>query len=296
MDLKLIWTNVLVGVLLALSFVTSGCVADKHLRTQGEAARMQGSYGYTPLDPLPITMDPSIANPLDVLPDTTMRLAIGEFDADGSITYGPVKLGTAGNDYTVVVDYIQYTTKSIPVKLQIVKNSSGEPTTRVSISTSPVDNADITIVPVYIGVGLRLTANVQVISGSINLANLAVLGASAEAKQIAGTLVIQSLGISGEEIASAIPIPSDINSTTIQNALMAIGTIKAKIYDSKTKITPRVVAVYNPFPGGGPETISAFISTLLTDKALSLGPLPKSTTASLASTQPGIPASHPVPQ
>jgi len=238
--------------------------------TPGEAARQQGSYGYTPLDPLPIPVDPSIKAPLTVLPDITMRLAIGQFNSDGSVSFGPVKVGTEGNSYTVVLDYIQFTTLSIPVKLKPQTNSKGQNiimATRVSAD----EQAD-TVIPVYIGVGLRLTANIVVISGNVNLANLAGLGAAAEAKNISGTLVIQSLGISGEGIASAIPIPSDINSTTIQNALMAIGTIKAKTYDSTTTITPRVVAVYNPFSSSGPDTISGFISTLLTDPDLVLRP------------------------
>ncbi len=105
----------------------------------------------------------------------------------------------------------------------------------------------------------------SVISGSVDLTNLVAIGASVQAKKSAGTLVVQALGISGEGVAAAIPIPSAISEASIQNALMALGTIKAKTYDSKTLITPRMLGVYNPFRGAGPDTINGFISTLLQD-------------------------------
>jgi hypothetical protein len=57
-------------------------------------------------------------------------------------------------------------------------------------------------------------------------------------------------------------MPSEINPTTLQNAIMALGAIKAKLYDQGTSINPRVVGVYNNL-GGGQETINAFISILL---------------------------------
>jgi hypothetical protein len=48
----------------------------------------------------------------------------------------------------------------------------------------------------------------------------------------------------------------------MQNALMAIGAIKSKIYDGNITVVPRVVGVYNNL-GGGQETINGFISTIL---------------------------------
>jgi hypothetical protein len=57
-------------------------------------------------------------------------------------------------------------------------------------------------------------------------------------------------------------MPSEINPTTLQNAILALGAIKAKLYDQGTTINPRVVGVYNNL-GGGPQIINAFISILL---------------------------------
>jgi hypothetical protein len=57
---------------------------------------------------------------------------------------------------------------------------------------------------------------------------------------------------------------AEISESTIQNAILALTSIKAKMYDTKTAITPRVVGVYNNL-GGGEATINGFISLLLVE-------------------------------
>jgi hypothetical protein len=113
-------------------------------------------------------------------------------------------------------------------------------------------------------VGLRLTANILVknVSADLNLGSLFALGVAAKAGQVSGTLVIQTLGVSGPEISGLIPMPGEISESTIQNAILALASIKAKIYDPKTLITPRVVGVFNNL-GGGDTTINGVISALL---------------------------------
>jgi len=116
--------------------------------------------------------------------------------------------------------------------------------------------------PVYIGVGLRLTATVRVIKGTANLSSLGSLAAGAEAGNLNGSLVVQTLGINGKGVSTALPLPSELNQTTIQNAILSLGSIKAILYDEKnTQITPRVVGIYNPV-GGGQQYINGIISAL----------------------------------
>lgn len=220
-------------------------------------------YGYHPIDPLPIKMKYAgrLTNRriLDSLPDETMRLAIGSVNNNGGISYGVAKAGYKGNSYVVILDYIKFNTKSFGVKLTLDKDKKTS-----SASLVAVRNADV-IVPTYIGVGLRLTANVTVHEGSVDLGNLFSLGVAAQAKKISGTLVIQTLGISGKNVSPIIPMPSQLNETTIQNAILSLGTIKAKMYERETTITPRAVGVYNNL-GGGEETINGFISSMLQRK------------------------------
>jgi hypothetical protein len=221
------------------------------------------SYGYTPLDPLPVIVKipagqarPTTQTLLDLMPDETMRLAIGRVDGSGSITFGPASAGVAGSSYVVVLDYIKCDTSQVGLK----KTERAEGAAEYSLATS--GNTPDIILPVYVGVGLRLTANVRIVEGSVDLANLLAIGAAVKSKRASGTLVIQTLGLTGEGVSTAIPIPSELNETTIQNALIAMGAVKAKTYHEKTLVTPRVVGVYNSV-GGGQETVNGLVSTLL---------------------------------
>ena len=104
-------------------------------------------------------------------------------------------------------------------------------------------------------------------TGTVDLGNLFALGVAAEANKITGTMVIQTLGISGENISSIIPMPNQINTTTIQNAIMALGSIKAKMYQTEVRVNPRIVRFYNNV-GGGKTTVNQFISTFLSGKEM----------------------------
>jgi hypothetical protein len=263
-----------VAILALLALIATGCRSVSNPSTLGEESRWI-LHGYTPLDPLPVglTNHPATSNVLQALPDETMRLAIGTFDSSGNLTYGPARLGTANNNYEVILDYIKYSTKSLEAP-KITRAEKGKESTwgfpkvfglHVYSSFSSYHAmmmSNTVIVPVYVGIGLRLRANIYVKSGEVDLSNLLAIGVAAQAKKVTGSLVVQTLGISGENISTLIPMPGEINVTTIQNAIMALGTIKSKIYDSRTSINPRVIAVYNNF-GGGSDAVNMFISDLL---------------------------------
>jgi hypothetical protein len=216
------------------------------------------AYGYHPIDPLPIDMNGN-ANAdklriLAALPDETMRLSIGYVENNGRITYGPIKAGVAGNNYVVVLDYLKFETKSIAA--DVTDSETG----RYAAVTSR-NNPDL-VVPAYVGVGIRLTANIFVNSGSLDLGNFFALGTAAENGQISGTLIIQTLGISGEGISSSIPMPSELSESSVQAAILTMGTIKAKLYEKQTIISPRIVAIYNNL-GENKDIVSSFINSIL---------------------------------
>lgn len=122
--------------------------------------------------------------------------------------------------------------------------------------------------PVYVGVGIRITSNLTVLSGTVNLAGLGSIGAAAEAKKLSGDLVIQTLGITGAKVTSALPLPSELNATTIQNAITAMATIKAALFssDSDVVVTPRVVGFYNPLAVNTPQFVNAVVTQLGREK------------------------------
>jgi hypothetical protein len=56
-------------------------------------------------------------------------------------------------------------------------------------------------------------------------------------------MMIEVVGIKSQEVTTLLPLPSEINQTTIQNAMQALATIKSKIYDEDTELFPQVMAI-----------------------------------------------------
>ena len=232
--------------------------------TQGDPQNAP-SFGYTPLDPLPVGVAPIPSNLMDQrnriilesLPDETIRIATGRITGKGNINFGPAQGGVEGENYVVIIDYIKYTTNSFAVSID-------QDSVATILPEGSEANPDA-VIPVYIGVGLRLTATIHVREGTIDLGNLFAIGAAAQAGQVSGSLVVQTLGVSGEGVSGLIPVPGRIDDSTIQNAIVALGSIKAKLYEDDTRLTPRVVAIYNTI-GGGEGTINGFISNLVANQ------------------------------
>jgi hypothetical protein len=129
---------------------------------------------------------------------------------------------------------------------------------------NPADLGNVYTIPIYVGIGLRITADVRTMRGDVNISALASLGAQTEAGIVRGTLVAQTLGVNGEAISAALPIQSELNATTIQNSLVAVGSIKALLYSEKTTIRPRVVGMYIPFQADK-QLVNVIISLLHED-------------------------------
>lgn len=257
------------------------------------------AYSYIPIDPLPIFQEPgrscednlNFKEILESLPDQAVRLAIAQVNGKASGSFGPAAVGYENNSYQVVLDYISVDATQLPIYVKRVISSTGrsvalfddsvKQATRYIVTAAPrinpfvknemkeftrdIDKGELVVVPVYIGVGLRLTASVFIQKGSVNLSSLGALAAGAEAGKLTGSLTVQTLGITGDNISTSLPLPSEINQTTVQNAILSLGSIKAVLYDKvNTKLTPRIVGLYNPI-GGGKEIVNGIISVLVGD-------------------------------
>lgn len=280
--------------LVALTITLSGCTTT--FAPQSVAEKESG-YTYVPIDPFAVQTIPGdscIESPqekakiygtlLQSLPDNAVRMLIERFNASGSVTYGPAKLGAKGESYRVTVDYINADTinvqvwiskrmelieggvravslLAVPDKMRFVPDSETYVITRDQPSPDVISEYVEFNIPVYIGIGLRVAATVDVIGGSANISGIGVIGAEAEAEKLKGSLVVQTLGVNGKSIAAALPIQSELNRTTAQNAIVAVGSIKALLYADETAVSPRVVGIYLPFPGGKP-LVNALISEL----------------------------------
>jgi len=274
----------------ALLLAPLGLASCASLETPRTPAEILSGYSYIPLDPLPVEIvsgagcaagqRPDLSTnlkKLNRLPDNNVRIAIRNLNASASAGFGPVKVGVEGSSYEVVLDYINVDVANI--RFGYTPPSAGSPADGGSLTPVTVTSvrrlgagesgfADGSerevVIPVYVGVGLRLTANVTVRRGNINLASLGALTAAAQANRISGTLIVQTLGITGKQVTTTFPMPNELNATTIQNAILALGAIKAILYDENTQITPRVTGIYNPLPNVDQETINQIVSQLAT--------------------------------
>lgn len=231
-------------------------------------------------------------NLLESLPDNAVRVAIQQVMTKGEISFGPVGLGAKNETYRVTVDFINADTISIRTFIGRFGSRLDAPDdpTRIPLSlTNPIpDYIDPNTVtyevrrpeqfsrdavplgyteynlPVYVGVGLRVIADVTVIGGKANISGLGAIGIQVERNNVSGTLVTQTLGISGKAVTAALPIQSELNQTTIQNAIVAVGSIKAQLYSPETIASPRVVGVYLPLPANR-ALVNGIVSSLVRD-------------------------------
>lgn len=119
-------------------------------------------------------------------------------------------------------------------------------------------------IPVYIGIGLRLKANVTVLKGEVNLSSLPALTAAVSAGHATGTMSVQTIGISGKAARSNLLLLDKIDSTTIQNAIQVLASIKSSIESEDTTITPRIVGFHNTI-GAGAQGVNLIHSLLASD-------------------------------
>jgi hypothetical protein len=128
------------------------------------------------------------------------------------------------------------------------------------------DNFEEVTIPVYVGIGMRLSADVRALKAGIALTSLGAIGAEAEANTLSGTLTVQTLGITGKSIATSLPLPSKLDQTTVENGILALGSSRALVYSAGTTpgdvtTTARVVGLYTPV-GSNPSLINAIYSEL----------------------------------
>ncbi|ARN76922.1 hypothetical protein BST97_02305 [Nonlabens spongiae] len=217
------------------------------------------SFGYVPIDPMPLLIKdydshftPANEDYLKALPDESILVATGIHNLDGTISFGPIGGTIKGRKYTVIMDWIKY--KTIP-KTIIRETDSISDKTFLYFETDnwskdekieTNQSKDKNSIPIYAGIGLRLMATFEADSLGMNVSGIFGLSGSFSADKVKGNLIIQSLGVSGKSVS--LPLPSEINPTSIQNALMSISQIRALVYTSDAEdiqITPRIVGFYN---------------------------------------------------
>lgn len=138
------------------------------------------------------------------------QVTIESLDNDGSARYGSIFISNENKNYKVTLDYMNYRSFTAGKNLYLA------------------------------GVGLRMTAYLHTNKAGITLGDPASIGFAANSDWLKGTLSLDIIGINSENISNILPLPSEINQNTIQNAMQAFATIKSKIHDEETRLTPHI--------------------------------------------------------
>lgn len=156
---------------------------------------------------------------LGFLNNETVLVSIGQLTSEGKIAYIPFAISKKNTSYKVTMDYMKYAT------------------------LGQRDDRNNFIGYKRVGVGLRLISLITTAEAGINIIDLYSIGLAAKAGKLSGTLMIEVIGIKSKDVTTLLPLPSEINQTTIQNAMQALATIKSKIYDEDTRLYPQVMAI-----------------------------------------------------
>ena len=276
-------------VVLSMLASTAGCA--QWLDPPQSVGDLNAGYRYVAIDPLPVSFDqnfsgcpaPSGAQPglMDALPDLASRVSTEDITGEASGSVPGVSVSGSGRSFRVTQDFIAYDTARLrfevpPELLQADASAPARAASRQAPATQiraleenqQVSNArnHVITVPVYVGVGLRLTSNLQVRSGKVNLSDLGALSAAVRADRVRGDLVSQALGLGGPKVVSSVPLPGELNSTTIQAATVAMGQIRMLLYDAETRRWPRVVGIHYPFERVNPALVNAIVAALVTKR------------------------------
>ncbi|MHA7131388.1 hypothetical protein [Algoriphagus namhaensis] len=217
----------------AILFLIFACKS--HQKLLEEANTYSNFRGFMPIDPIEYhdeillsadgelyTKDIKVMNSEEIfqfLNNETVLVSIGQVTAEGGIAYLPVTITTKNSSYKVTMDYMKFATLA-----EVRQDGSFVGFRRV-------------------GVGLRLITLLTANESGINIGDLSSIGLAAKQGSIKGTMMIEVVGIKSREVTTLLPLPSEINQTTIQNAMQALATIKSKIYDEETELFPQVMAI-----------------------------------------------------
>lgn len=220
-------------VLILVGIMAAGCKSQESIIKSGQT--YQNFRGFEPTDAteyngkVNIVVKDSVVEKeikmlsadeiLTFLNNETVLVSIGKIEADGKINYIPVTLSAKGSNYKITMDYMKFATLG-----QVDKDGKFLGYKRV-------------------GVGLRLISQITTFESGINIGDISSIGLAAKAGKLNGTLMIEVVGIKSKEVTTLLPLPSEINQSTIQSAMQALATIKSKIYDTDTKLYPQVMAV-----------------------------------------------------
>ena len=146
-------------------------------------------------------------------------ISVAKSDQSGSLSYLSAGGSAQNSDYVVTMDTCFYN----PEKVN--------------------DNSGNLLGIGYVGVGLRVKAALHTVSAHIDLGSLFSIGAAAQHNKVQGTMTVEIIGVDSADVNNLFVTTSTIDGTSIEKTLESMATIFSKIKDSRTTLTPQILAV-----------------------------------------------------
>jgi hypothetical protein len=174
------------------------------------------------------------------LTSTETFITVEKRDSSGALTY----LGAGGKvskgSYRVTFDYANYTNQN------------------VSFSDGEKDGAIGRI-----GVGLRITADLETLAGSVDLSGLIPIGLAAQDQKLTGHLKFLVYGMSNDKVSLAAPTQSILDVSSIQKAFESAAAVRILFGLEETKLEPYLIGVADIKPDDAKKAIEAAIKKLV---------------------------------
>lgn len=173
------------------------------------------------------------------LTSTETFITVEKRDSSGALTY----FGTGGKvsrgSYRVTFDYANYTNQNISFNDDKTKTVIGR-----------------------IGVGLRITADLDTSANDVDLSGLIPIGLAAQDKKVTGRLSFLVYGISNDKVSLATPSQSILDVGAIQKSFEAAAAVRILFGLDETQLEPYLIGVADINPTDAKKAIEAATNKL----------------------------------
>jgi hypothetical protein len=174
------------------------------------------------------------------LTSTETFITVEKRDSSGGLTYLGAGGKVAKGSYRVTFDYANYTNEDI---------SFGGSDGNTAIGR--------------IGVGLRITAVLDTLSGDVDLGGLLPIGLAAQDQKVRGHLAFLVYGMSNDKVSISAPTQSILDVSAIQKAFESAAAVRILFGLEETKLEPYLIGIADVKPADATKAIEAASKKLL---------------------------------
>ena len=174
------------------------------------------------------------------LTSTETFISVEKRDSSGSLTYIGAGGKVSRGKYKVTFDYTNYTNQNVSFGAAEQESAIGR-----------------------IGVGLRITAELETSANGIDLSGLIPIGLAVQDKKVSGHLKFHVYGMSNDKVSIAAPTQSILDVSSIQKAFEAAAAVRILFGLEETTLEPYLIGVADIKPSDTERATEAAIKRLV---------------------------------